>query len=51
VHATSLRSCELLDRIEGVQTSVLDAVRTVVGSANHHLVALLVEPPAPARST
>jgi len=45
VRATSLRTCELVDRIEDVQHSVLDAVRSVVGSANHDLVALLMEHP------
>lgn len=45
VRATSLRTCELVDRIEDAQSSVLDAVRTVVGSANHDLVALLMEQP------
>ena len=45
VRAVSLRTCELIDRIEDVQAQVLDAVRSVVGTANHDLVALLMEHP------
>ena len=45
VRAVSARTCDLIDRIEDVQAQMLDAVRAVVGSANHDLVALLMEHP------
>lgn len=45
VRATSVRTSELIDRIEGVQATVLDDIRGVVGSANHDLAALLMEHP------
>ncbi|PJI86534.1 Fic family protein [Luteimicrobium subarcticum] len=45
VRSVAARTCELIDRIEDVQAGVLDAVREVAGSANHDLVALLMEHP------
>jgi Fic family protein len=45
VRAVSLRTSELVDRIDAVQQGIIDAVRAVAGSANQDLVAVLMEHP------
>jgi Fic family protein len=45
VRDTALRTTAVIDRVEEVQSSLLDAVRSTVGSANGDLLAVLMEQP------
>lgn len=45
VRATSASAIDLVDRIEAVQATLLDQVRTVIGTANRDLLDVLMEQP------